>query len=536
MATCFKLAHLVSALTLSLICFASSAYGTTDTLVHCLEASPSFFNPQLATDGPTFTAASRTIYNRLLDFEPGSTKLVSSLATSWNISKDGKEVTFKLRKGVKFHSRDEFRPTRDFSADDVVWTFNRMRDEKHPYHLVNGGTYEYFKSMSLHTLIADIVKIDEHTVKFRLIQPESTFLSNMAMDFAAILSAEYAGHLSTKNTPEKIDFEPVGTGPFTLTRYTKDTDVRFNAFPEYFAGKNPMNKLVMAIVKDPSVRLQKLKKGECHVMADPSPADLATIRADKKLKLVEADGLNVGYLSMNITKKPFDQLEVRQAINHALNKSEYIKAIYLGTATPAKNPIPPSLWSYNTTIKDYAHDPAKAKDLLTKAGLPNGFETTLWYMPVSRPYMPNAKKIAEMMQADLAKIGVKAKLISYDWSTYLEKARKGEHDLLILGWIADNGDPDNFMGNLLSCAGVEGGSNYSRWCDKKFDDLIKAAKVAPTVKARTKIYMDAQKVFKEQAPWVTLAHAKMFRGVSSNVVNYHLNPLGTDNLYGVKLK
>jgi dipeptide transport system substrate-binding protein len=505
------------------------------TFIYCSEASPSTFSPSLATDGPTFTAAARTVYNRLLEFERGGTKLIPSLATSWTVSKDGKIVTFKLRKGVKFHSRDGFKPTRDFNADDVLFSFNRMRDNAHPYNKVSGGTYEYFKSMELDKLITDISKTDDMTVKFILSKPEAPFLADIAMDFASIASAEYGAKLLAEKTPEKLDFEPIGTGPFVWNKYVKDTEIRFTSFADYFEGKAKIDKLIFAIVKDPSVRLQKLKRGECNLVPDPPPSDLAAIRADGKLKLVEDNGLNVGYLALNTSKKPFDQLEVRQAINLALNKEEYLKAIYLGTASKAINPIPPTIWSYNKNTKDYAYDIDKAKVLLKKAGFADGFETTIWYMPVSRPYMPNAKKMAEMMQADLAKVGIKANLVTYDWSTYLEKARKGEHDMLLIGWIGDNGDPDNFLSVLLGCGAVEGGANYARWCNKGYDDLVNKAKLTADIKSRTKSYQAAQLIFKEQAPWVTLAHAKMFRAMSSGVVGFKINPFGPDQFYGVDL-
>jgi dipeptide transport system substrate-binding protein len=157
-------------------------------------------------------------------------------------------------------------------------------------------------------------------------------------------------------------------------------------------------------------------------------------------------------------------------------------------------------------------------------------------MPVSRPYNPNAKKMAEMMQADLALIGVKAKLVSYEWGTYLDKARKGEHDMLLIGWTGDNGDPDNFLGTLLSCAAVKGGSNYARWCNPEFDKLVTDARQAPDQATRTKHYMKAQEVFKRELPWVTLAHAKAFRAMEKRVTGYSMSPFGTDYFYGVDVQ
>jgi dipeptide transport system substrate-binding protein len=526
--------ELIAAVGIGLAGIANQA--SASTFVYCSEGSPRTFNPQMGSDGPTFNASSRTIYNRLVDFEKGGTKVVPSLAESWSTSKDKLQVTFKLRKDVAFQSTAWFKPTRSFSADDVVFTFNRMLKKDHPFHTVNGGVYEYFTSMEMDKLIKEVKKVDAQTVTFILSRPETPFLANMAMDFASILSAEYGDKLVAAKTLEKMDLEPVGTGPFKFVRYEKDSQIRFEAHEGYFEGKSKIEKLVFAITTDPSVRAQKLKRGECQFVAEPSVLDLPSLKKEIKVSVIEQEGLNVGYLALNVEKKPFGDKRVREAIAKALNRKTYLDAIYQGQATVAVNPIPPSMWSYNKTIKDTAFDTAAAKQLLADAGFPNGFETTLWYMPVSRPYNPNAKKMAEMMQADLALIGVKAKLVSYEWGTYLDKARKGEHDMLLIGWTGDNGDPDNFLGTLLSCAAVKGGSNYARWCNKEFDKLVTDARQAPDQATRTKHYMKAQEVFKRELPWVTLAHAKAFRAMEKRVTGYSMSPFGTDYFYGVDVQ
>lgn len=505
------------------------------TFVYCSEGSPRTFNPQMGADGPTFNASSRTIYNRLVDFEKGGTRVVPSLAKSWTVSKDKKEVTFQLREGVSFQTTPYFKPSRNFNADDVVFTFERMLKKDHPFHKVNGGVYEYFASMDMDKLIKEIKKVDDHTVTFVLSRPETPFLANLAMDFASILSAEYGAHLEKEKKLEKIDIEPIGTGPFKFVRYEKDSQIRFEANMDYFEGKPAIAKLVFAITTDPSVRTQKLKRGECQFVAEPSVLDIPSIKNDARLSVLEQEGLNVGYLAMNVEKKPFDDRRVREAVAKALNRNAYLNAVYQGHASLAVNPIPPTMWGYNKSIKDTAYDVEGAKKLLADAGFAKGFQTTLWYMPVSRPYNPNAKKMAEMMQADLAKIGVNAKLVSYEWGTYLDKARKGEHDMLLIGWTGDNGDPDNFLGTLLSCAAVKGGSNYARWCNQEFDKLVNDARQNPSLKERTRLYMKAQEIFKQDLPWVTLAHAKAFRAMSKKVKGYSMSPFGTDYFYGVSL-
>ncbi len=503
--------------------------------VNCAEGSPSSFNPQIASDGATFNAT-KAIYDKLADFKYGETTLIPGLAEKWDVSKDGLTYTFHLRAGVKFHTTASFKPSRALNADDVLFSFNRPRLKDHPFHNVGGGTYEYFTSMEMDKIIKNIVKVDDLTVRFELSRAEAPFLTNLAMDFASILSAEYADSLKAKGAIEKIDFEPVGTGPFAFVRYDKDQAIRYKANAEYYRGKPAIETLIFAITPDASVRFQKLKTGECHFVAQPSPADLSAMRKDTRLQVIEKPGMNVGYLAMNTSKAPFDNVLVRQAVNHALNRKSYLEAIYLGNAVQATNPLPPTVWSYNKSIKDYDYSPDKAKALLAKAGFAKGFATELWTLPVSRPYNPNGKKMGEMMQADLAKVGIQVKLLSYDWPTYLDKTRKGEHSMAQLGWTGDNGDPDNFLNMLLGCPSVIGGSNVARWCFKPFDDLVQKARVVTGRPGRTKLYEEAQAIFKKEAPWVTLAHAVVYRAMVKGVQGYKIDPFGADYFYEVDLK
>ncbi|MFQ5939766.1 MAG: ABC transporter substrate-binding protein, partial [Alphaproteobacteria bacterium] len=333
----------------------------------------------------------------------------------------------------------------------------------------------------------------------------------------------------------KVDLEPVGTGPFQLVAYQVDAVIRYKAHPDYWAGKAKIDNLVFAITPDNAVRYAKLKAGECHIMPYPNPADLDAMRADTDIVVLEQEGLNVGYLAFNTEKTPFDNKKVRQAINYAINKQAIIEAIYLAAGKPAKNPIPPTMWSYNDDVKDYPYDPEKGKQLLAEAGYPNGFETDIWAMPVQRPYNPNARRMAEMMQADLAKVGIKAEIVTFEWGEYLRRSREGEHQMILLGWTGDNGDPDNFMYVLLGCAAAKG-ANRARWCHKPFDDLLVEAKQSTDVAKRTELYKEAQVVFKEEAPWFTIAHSVVFMPVRKEVVGYKVDPLGGHVFYGVDLK
>jgi dipeptide transport system substrate-binding protein len=272
-------------------------------------------------------------------------------------------------------------------------------------------------------------------------------------------------------------------------------------------------------------------------MPYPNPADLDAMRKDPNIRVLEQPGLNVGYLAYNTTKKPFTDVRVRKALNMAINKKAIIDAVYLSTGIAAKNPIPPTMWSYNDDIKDEPYDPEAARKLLAEAGYPNGFETDLWAMPVQRPYNPNARRIAELMQADLAKIGVKAEIKSFEWGEYRKRIEQGEHQMAQIGWTGDNGDPDNFLHTLLGCDAAKGnGSNVAKFCYQPFDDLVLKAKTVSSQAERTELYRKAQVVFKEQAPWYTIAHAVQLAPVRKEVVDFKLSPFARHTFYGVDIQ
>jgi dipeptide transport system substrate-binding protein len=503
--------------------YASSAMAA-KTLVFCSEGSPEGFNSQLYTLGTTHDAASVPMYNRLVENTIGTTELVPGLAESWEISPDGLTYTFKLRKGVKFHSNAKFKPTRDFNADDVLFSYNRMADANHPFHkLAAGQTFAYYEDMGMAKIVDKLEKVDDYTVRFHLKHPEAPFLADLSMDFASILSAEYADKMAKAGTPDAVDREPIGTGAFQFVSYQKDATIRYKAHDLYWEGRPKIDNLIYAITPDPAVRVAKLKAGECHVMAFPKPADVEVLRKDPNINLISKEGMNIGYVAFNVEKKPFDNKLVRQALTMAVDKPAIIKSIYQGAGVPAKNVLPPMMWGYNDKIKDWPYDPAKAKELLAKAGYPNGFETEMWYLPVTRPYNPDGKRMAEMIQADWAKIGVKLKLTTFEWGEYKKRSKSGEQQTMMFGWSADNGDPDNFFGPILSCEAIKGGGNVSRWCNKDFEDAYVKAKLVSKQADRAKLYEKAQEIVHDEAPEIQVAHSLRYTPVRKEVIGFKMD-------------
>ena len=503
-------------------------------LVYCSEAAPDRFNPQMSLSGAAFDA-SVLLYGRLLEFNPKGTALIPDLAEKWESSKDGLSHTFYLRKNVSFYPRGGFKPSRNFQADDVLFSFNRQKSPQHPFHNVNGGGYRFFQSLGLHKKIKSIDKIDDLTVRFVLNEASFLFPRLMAMEFAVILSKEYGDFLLKKNQPEKIDFEPVGTGPFILTQYVRGSLIRYKRNEDYYRGPAPLKRIVFAITADPNVRFQKLKKQECHLSAKPRPSDIPLMKKHKNIRVAKGAGWNLAYLAMNTEKAPYNNPKVRQALAHALNRKLYIKAIYKGMAETLNGPVPPGLWASHPDLKFPEYNPQKARQLLKEAGYEKGWKTELWTLPVSRPYNPDGKKMGELQQADLKAIGVQARLVTYDWASYLSQSARGEHELLQMGWSADIDDPSNFLQILLSSDSVSAGSNLSRWKNKSFDLLIAKALLKPRGKPAEALYLKAQEIFAQELPFIPLARAYHYSAFSPRLKGYVVKPFGSKNFYPLSL-
>ncbi|SMF09880.1 MULTISPECIES: ABC transporter substrate-binding protein [unclassified Pseudomonas] len=512
-------------------------------LVFCSEGSPAGFDPGQYTTGTDFDASAETVFNRLTQFERGGTAVIPGLATKWEVSDDGKTYTFHLREGVKFHTTDYFKPTRTFNADDVLFTFNRMLDKNHPFRKAYPTEFPYFTDMGMDKNIAKLEKVDEHTVRFTLNDVDAAFIQNLAMSFASIQSAEYADQLLKGGKAADLNQKPIGTGPFVFSKYQKDAQIRFKGNKDYWKPEDvKLENLIFAITTDASVRMQKLKKGECQVTLFPRPADIEPLKADKSLQMPQQAGFNLGYIAYNVMDKikgssvpnPMAKLEVRQALDMAVDKKKIIESVYQGAGQLAVNGMPPTQWSYDDSIKDAPYDPEKAKQLLKQAGIPEGTEITLWAMPVQRPYNPNAKLMAEMLQSDWAKIGIKAKIVSYEWGEYIKRSKGGEQGAMLIGWSGDNGDPDNWLGTLYGCDAIDG-NNFSKWCYKPYDDLIKQAKATSDQAKRTELYQQAQHILKQQVPITPIAHSTVYQPMSVKVKDFKISPFGLNAFYGVSV-
>ncbi|WP_439827662.1 ABC transporter substrate-binding protein SapA [Aeromonas enteropelogenes] len=495
-------------------------------LIYCAEGSPLSFNPHVSNSGVTLDASARPLYDRLLEVNPNTLTLEPALASKWQISEDGLTYTLTLRQGVTFHQTPWFTPTRTLNAEDVVFTYARQLDLLHPYHQVSGGDYPYFYSLGQDQLIKRVYAKDPQTVVFELNQPNASFLATLASDYAVILSAEYADQMLKAGTPALLDSRPIGTGPFRFKEYRHNEFIRYLRHPGYWGGEARIEQLVYDITPRSSKRLAKLLTGECDVMSTPVASQLSVIKQHPDLNLSVQSGMNVAFLALNTRKPPFNDIKVRQAIASAINVDNLLQAVYFDTGLPANSLLPSLSWGYNPSLPQRKQDLKRARLLLKQAGLEQGFEMQVLVQPDARPYNPDAIKTAQLMRNDLARVGIRLKIVQQAWPVIERRLMKGQYDSLLSGWIADNADPDNFFRQLLSCSAVERGNNYSRWCNPAFDQLLDDAVTTPQLAFRLRNYYYAQTLLNEQLPLIPLAHALRTQISRSDIEGLQLMPFG----------
>ena len=450
----------------------------------------------------------KSLFDGLMDYEPGTTTLRPGLAESYDISDDGKTFTFHLRKGVKFHNG------REMTADDVKYSLDRVTNPE-----TQSPGAGFFGSIKGYDAMADgsakslegVTVVDPSTVKIELSRPDATFLHVMALNFASVVPQEAVDEAGA-------DFgkKPVGTGAFKLADWTLGQKLVFERNPDYWREGLPhLDTITFEVGQEPIVALLRLQNGEVDVPGDGiPPAKFQEVMSDpeQKARVVEGGQLHTGYITMNVEMEPFDKKEVRQAVNMAINKDRIVQIIN-NRAVPANQPLPPSMPGYSKDYEGYAFDQAKAKEMLAEAGLPDGFETELYVMNTD----PNPR-IAQAIQQDLASIGIKASIQSLAQANVIAAGGEKDQAPMIwsggMAWIADFPDPSNFYGPILGCAGaVQGGWNWSWYCNEDLDaKATEADSIVDPDKAdeRYKLWSEVYEAVMEDAPWVPVFNEQRF--------------------------
>ncbi|EOU2461413.1 ABC transporter substrate-binding protein SapA [Vibrio navarrensis] len=494
--------------------------------VFCGQSNLKTFNPQLIDSGITADALSPQIYDTLLTLDPTTHQPIASIAQDWQVNKSGTEYIFNLRTDVAFQNTAWFTPTRNLNAQDVVFSFRRIIDPTHPYHLVGGGSYPWFTGIDLANLLTDVVALSDHQVKFILSRPNFAFLSNLATSHAVILSAEYGHQLAQQDSKEKLDLYPVGSGPFALEEYQINDLVRLRRHEHYWRGPVKMEQVVFDISQRGTGTLAKLLRNECDVLSSPISSQIPVIEKHPSMVLTATPAMNVAFIAINTSHLALQDVRVRQALNLAINRQNILDSVYYGTGTLAYTLLPPSSWAYQKDSVKIRFDRNYALALLREAGYESGLTLSMWVPSEPSAYNPSPRKTAELIQANLADIGIQLNLL---YEERFERVLPDETaaDLILTGWVADTGDPDNFLRPLLSCNSELAGINVAMWCNSDFDFLLDLALETEKNRYRLNLYRQAQNILNEEFPVIPLAHGVQFRAHDKSLVGFKSSPFNS---------
>jgi peptide/nickel transport system substrate-binding protein len=516
-----------------LIFFAFPIHSAAQTFVFGAQGEPVCLDPPVVTDGISQRVISQ-IYEGLVKYKGATTEIAPSLAERWEVSRDGRAWTFHLRKNLKFHDGTPL------TASVVAWNFERWRSSSHPQHADHvraGRTFEYYEAqfggLDDKSLITHVEAVNPLTVRIRLKEPQGPFLSNLAMASFVLSSPTAFARWGAESCRH-----PVGTGPFKFARWTADQEVTLEAHMDYWdsAARPKVSRVVIRTIKDNSQRLAALKAGEIHAMEGLNPDDVKVVKGDSKLQLLLRPANTTGYLAFNYKVREFQSPKVRLAFALAINRRAIVDSLYGGTGLVATQFQPPVLWGVNLSIKPFDRSPDRAKALLAEAGFPQGIREInwedgrrqpleLWYLPVSRPYFPNPKEIAEAIAADLAKVGITARLVTVDWTVYLDKRKNGQLPLYMLGWTGDNGDPDNFLCYFFCAPGASREGFYS---NPRLAEILLNAQRLIDQKQRAPLYRRAEQMIHDDVARLFIAHNQPPLALLKSVQGYVPHPTATE--------
>ena len=528
---------------------------TDNGLIYCTHASGFSFNPQTSDAGTSMNVVTEQIYNKL--FEISNTAIPTPiLAQSYSISPDGKIITIYLRKGIKFHHTDWFKPTRDFNADDVVFSLNRVLgyetylptleqsavDYKNPQYRIfheqaKKVRFPYFESIKLNQKIESVKALNPHTVQITLFKPDASILSHLASQYAIIFSQEYAVQLNADDNLVQLDLLPVGTGPYKVKNYFRNQYVRLEKNEDYWKKDAKIKNIIIDLSTDRTGRLVKFFNGECQIASYPEVSQLGLLKEnDKRYYVKSAEGMNLAYLAFNFQNAVIQDEQVRRAIAQAINRQRIIKTIYHNTATVANNIIPNISWASSINTPDFAYDfnPSEAKKVLQDKRL----HLNMWVLNEEQVYNPAPLKTAELIKEDLNNVGVNVTIRSVTRTFLIDQLNKKSenYDMILTGWLAGNLDPDSFMRPILSCNAASEMTNLSNWCDEDFDQLMDKALDSPNLWERAHVYNQAQELILSKLPIVPLANMKRVLVVNSRVRHIEMNPFGSLNFSTLSLR
>jgi len=449
----------------------------------------------------------QNVFEPLVTFKDDSIDLEGRLAKTWSFSPDGKTLTFELRSGVTFHDGTPF------TAEAVVYTFRRLLDPKIP-EAERPKDIPYAPSFSG---IAEVQADGPLRAVFRLKNPSAVILYDLSLFGACIVSPP-----AVRKYGKKFAQNPVGTGPYRFVQWDRDVRIVLDRFEGYWGPKPAVARVIVVPVASPQAAIEKLKKGEVHVVDHPTVADVRPLEANSATKIGTEVSMNIGFLAFNMEKPPYNDLNFRRAVSWALDRKTLNATAYYDLGEPASNVVPPAIWRGICPTPPYELNLEKAREALSRVKLETK-EVRLIHVTIPRPYFPEPQRVAEWVKDQLSKIGLEVKIEGFDRVAFNEKYKAKDHPLVLLGWNADYPDPDNFFYPLLhgeSAADI----NTSFFNDPEFNDAVKKAQSELDPARRKELYTTAYARYREELPTIPLIHVKQIIALARNI-DYRMHPI-----------
>jgi peptide/nickel transport system substrate-binding protein len=472
-------------------------------------------DPSHATDGLSLNTTNEVLQN-IVTFKPGSFDVVGDAARSWSSSADGKTWTFELKPGLVFSDGTPL------DAKAVKFNLDRWRLTMNPAH--GNFPYSYYSDDfgGFPGVIRDVQAPSATRVVVTLTKPFGPFLRDIAEQAFGLGSPQ-----AILADPKAFELKPVGSGPYQVAEWVRDDHITLVANPKFRGPKPGYPTVIIRDIPDQATSVLSIEKGDIDMLTDPRPDDAKKLAGEPGISVVQQPPNNVSYVAMDVEKKPFGDARVRRAVAYAIDAATMAKSLYSSGAVVADNWTPPWMLGNAPAVKAYPHDPARARALLAAAGFPHGFATTLSYSTAPRPYLPEPQRVAETIQADLAQVGITVTLQPYEWGVFLDRIKHGQHEMCLIGWTGDNGDPDNFFYPLLDqdSAHKDGtAQNYSFWRDPAFHKLMLAGQSTTDEAKRKAIYQQANAMVHDQAPAVPLVHTTVPVVLKSSIKGFVPSP------------
>lgn len=490
-----------------------------------LQAEPVTLDPAQLSDYNSSRAA-MPMFEGLVRFEDGGTEIEPALAESWEVSEDGLTYTFIMREGVTFHDGTPV------DAEAAKFSFERQIDPNHPYYDTGEFAYADFTL----GMIESVEVLDPTTLQIRLSYSFAPFLSNMAMHAASLVSpaaVEQYGRDFSQN--------PVGTGPYRFVSWGRGTELILESNPEHWRGAPSVEQLIYRPIVEDQARLASFESGEIDFTVNLPVDDLPRLREDARFRFEEQAGMHTWYVVFNVTKEPFDDPRVRQAVAYAIDRQAIVEALLGGTGELAANFLPPVVWGYTEDVQQYPYDPERAQELLAEAGYADGFTVDFW-IPQSGSGMQQPVEMGTVIQDYLNRVGITVNLQQFEWGTYLDRVIVPEEqaeslpEMFEMSWIGDNGDPDNFLYILLSGDQFPpNGFNLGYYSNPEADELLRTARQTTDQEERVPLYEEVQRLIMADMPVVPVDHESQIVVMNSNIEGFIPHPTGVFRFETVEL-